>query len=413
MTATDGRTARRVTVLGPALVAAVAYVDPGNVAANLRAGSQYGYALVWVLVAANLMALIMQYLSAKLGLVTGRSLAALVSDRLSATKSGRAGRGLYAIQAVLVAMATDLAEVVGGAIALNLLFGIPLWVGGLLVGAITILMLGALRTGGARPLEVGVTAFLALTAVGFIGMLFWTNPDPLRFAAGWVPRVPDTAAWTLIAAMLGATVMPHAIYVHSSLALDHYRKDLQPARLHRLLRLQWLDVGVALLIAGSVNIALLVLGASALPNVASDEIESAHAQVQSILGAGAGVVFALALLASGLGSAIVGTHAGAGILKDLTGLQLSPVVRRTLTLVPAAALLAAPLPPTQLLILSQIVLSFGIAFAAIPLVRYTSDSAIMGVHASGRALKTAGWVVSGLIVALNVVVLVTVFIPSP
>lgn len=412
MSARNGRGLRRATVLGPALVAAVAYVDPGNVAANLSAGSQYGYALVWVLVAANLMAMIMQYLSAKLGIVTGRSLAGLVSERLRGSGRHRIARWLYAAQAVVAAMATDLAEVVGGAIALNLLFGMPLWLGGLLVGAVAMVMLGALRSGGARPLEVGVSAFLVLIAAGFVGMLFWTDPDPAKFIAGWVPTVPDTAAWPLIAAMLGATVMPHAIYMHSSLAHEHHQDGRQPARIRRLLRLQWVDVGVALVIAGSVNIAMLVLGASALPDVSGDEIEFAHAQVQALFGAGAGVVFALALLASGLGSAIVGTHAGAGILKDLVGLNLSPVARRAVTLIPAVVLLATPLAPTQLLILSQIVLSFGIAFAAIPLVRYTNDRGLMGEHASGLGLRVVGWLVSGLIVALNVVVIVTAFAPS-
>lgn len=402
------RPAWRTTILGPALVAAVAYVDPGNVAANLSAGSQYGYALVWVLVAANLMAMVMQYLSAKLGLVAGKSLAALVAARLGTSRRGRCARGLYAAQAVGMAIATDIAEVVGGAIALNLLFGWPLWAGGVAVGTAAIVVLGVLRSGGARPLEIGVTAFLALIAAGFVGMLFWTPPDPARFVTGWVPHVPDTAAWPLIAAMLGATVMPHAIYIHSELAVDHH-PDRRSSGLRRLLRLQWVDVGVALAVAGSVNIALLLIGATALPEVAGDEIAFAHAHLGATLGPVAGVVFALALLASGLGSAIVGTHAGAGILKDLVGIRMSPPVRRLITLVPAAVLLATPLQPTQLLILSQVVLSFGIAFAAIPLVKYTNDPGIMGDYRSCPTLRAVGWLVSALIIALNAVVLWTVF----
>lgn len=392
---------------GPALVAAVAYVDPGNVAANLSAGAAYGYTLVWVLVGANLMAMIMQYLSAKLGIVTGQSLAQVVAARLRLTPKGRALRVGYAAQALIMSVATDVAEIIGGAIALTLLFGTPLWLGGLVVGLAAMVILTALRNGTPRPLEWGVTAFLLIIALGFVGMLAWTQPEPSKIVGGLLPVVPETAAWPLIAAMLGATVMPHAIYVHSQLAKEHHETSAHSVK--RLLRLQWADVVLALVIAGSVNVALLLIGATALPDPPEDAISYAFSQLHVLFGQSVAMVFALALLASGLGSAIVGAQAGSGIVKDLVGVPLPPLVRRGVTVIGAFLLLLTPLSATELLILSQILLSFGIGFAAIPLVRYTNSREVMGAYANGPVLRIVSILVTAIILALNAVMVWVTF----
>ena len=256
-----------LTLLGPAFVAAIAYVDPGNVASNLSAGSTYAYTLVWVLVVANLMAVVVQYRSAKLGIVTGAPLAAIVVHRLN--RRGRGWSYAYGTQAFIVAVATDIAEVVGGALGLALLFGIPLWLGGLIVGATTLVLLWVRRRRGARAFAGAVAGFGALVVVAFVGGLFLAPPDPVATLRGLVPSIPDAGAWALAAAMLGATVMPHAIYLHSSLAVDRFRRGGHLiAPVGYLLRVQRWDVGIALVLAGTANIAMLLYGASALQGAA-------------------------------------------------------------------------------------------------------------------------------------------------
>ena len=390
-----------LTLLGPAFVAAIAYVDPGNVASNLSAGSTYAYALVWVLVAANLMAVVVQYRSAKLGIVTGAPLAALVVHRLN--RRGRGWSYAYGSQAFIVAVATDIAEVVGGALGLALLFGIPLWIGGLIVGAATMLLLSLLRRRTARTFEAAVAAFGALVIVAFVGGLFLAPPDPMATLRGVVPSIPDSDAWALAAAMLGATVMPHAIYLHSSLAVDRFRRGGHlVAPVEFLLRVQRWDVGIALVCAGTANIAMLLYGAAALQGARGDTIESAHRVLGETIGPVAAAMLGAGLLASGLGSALVGTHAGARIARDALPLSMTPTMRRALTLVPALVLLVVGAPPTLVLVVSQIVLSFGIVFAAAPLLWLTGSREVMGRYADSGAGKIAGWVIVGLIVALNV-----------
>ncbi len=397
-------------MLGPAFVAAVAYVDPGNVGANLSAGAQYGYALTWVLVVASAIAAILQYQSAKLGLVTGRSLTSLVHERLTTrTRSPGWGRA-YGLQAFLIAIATDLAEVVGGALALNLLFGTPLWLAGIIVGVVSVLLLRALRMKGEHAFELAVAAVLGLVAAGFWGALAFAPPSPGKLAAGLVPQVPDTQAWPMIAAMLGATVMPHAIYLHSTLAIDRYRPHgplTHPLR--PLLSAQKWDVGVSLLVAGSVNIAMLLLAAETLPGTVGEAVEAAHRIFMIELGPAAATIFALGLLASGVGSTVVGTHAGSQVLKDLLPKTPSPAARRLLTLAPAVLVLLAGVPPTTILVASQTVLSFGIAAAVIPLALFTRDRSIMGDHADGRAMTLVSGLIALLVVALNIMTLVSVF----
>lgn len=387
-------------LLGPAFVAAIAYVDPGNVAANLSAGAKYGYLLVWVLVLANAMAVIVQYLSAKLGLVTGRSLAEMLGERMP-----RLSRVLYWVQAELVALATDLAEIIGGAIALAILFDLPLLLGGTIVGIVSMVLLAVQRR-GQHVFEKVIIALLAIITVGFVAGLFVSPVDWGGVASGLTPRFAGAETVLLAASMLGATVMPHAIYLHSSLARDRHGFTQSAAMLKRLLKATRWDVLLALFLAGGVNIAMLLLAASSLPGVeGTDTIEGAAAAIGQHLGPAIGIIFGIGLLASGLASTSVGAYAGADIMGGLLKIKLPLLARRVVTLVPALFVLAIGVDPTQALVLSQVVLSFGIPFALIPLIWLTSQRSIMGEHANGAVMKLAAWVVAALIVALNVLLI--------
>ena len=396
--------ARLPRLLGPAFVAAVAYVDPGNVAANITAGAQYGYLLLWVLVVSNAMAVLVQYLSARLGLVTGQSLPQLLGGRLR-TGSRRA----FWLQAELVAAATDLAEVVGGALALSILFGTPLLVGGIIVGAVSMALLAVQSRRGQRPFERVVMGLLAVLTLGFLAGLFVDPPDWGAAAGGLVPHFAGAPTIVLAASMLGATVMPHAVYVHSALVRDRYdiAATAPGAEVARpegdLLRaIRW-DVVLSLVIAGTVNIAMLLLAASSLSGVAgTDTIEGAHAAITASLGPVVGVAFGIALLASGLASTSVGCYAGATIMAGLLTIRVPLLVRRAITLVPALALLAWGVDPTWSLVLSQVLLSLGIPFALVPLVRLSSDRGLMGGLAVRGVLRASAWAVVAAVVALNV-----------
>jgi manganese transport protein len=392
---------RLVRLLGPAFVAAIAYVDPGNVAANLSAGAKYQYLLVWVLVAANATAVIVQYLSAKLGVVTGRSLPELLGDRLP-----RAGRLAFWVQAELVAAATDIAEVIGGAIALQILFAIPLLPGGVLVGAISVAILAVQSARGQRTFEAIVIALLAVITVGFVAGVVVSPVDWGAAARGLVPRFADSGSVLLAASMLGATVMPHAIYLHSALARDRHGATVDPVRIRRLLRATRLDVVLALVIAGSVNIAMLLLAASSLSGVAGTEtIEGAHAAIGAALGPVVAAVFGVGLLASGLASTSVGAYAGATIMAGLLRVSVPLLVRRVVTLIPALVILGLGVDPTLALVLSQVALSLGIPFALVPLAVLTSRRSVMGAFVNPIALRVGAVVVTLLIVALNLTLL--------
>jgi manganese transport protein len=393
---------RLVRLLGPAFVAAIAYVDPGNVAANLSAGAKYQYLLVWVLVAANATAVVVQYLSAKLGVVTGRSLPELLGDRLP-----RAGRLAFWAQAELVAAATDIAEVIGGAIALQILFAIPLLPGGVLVGAISVAILAVQSARGQRTFEALVIALLAIITVGFVAGVVVSPVDWGAAAEGLVPRFADSGSVLLAASMLGATVMPHAIYLHSALARDRHGTTRDPARVRHLLRATRLDVVLALVIAGSVNIAMLLLAASSLSGVAGTEtIEGAHAAIGAALGPVVAAVFGVGLLASGLASTSVGAYAGATIMSGLLRVSVPLLVRRIVTLIPALVILGLGVDPTLALVLSQVALSLGIPFALVPLAVLTSRRSVMGAFVNPVALRVGAVVVTLLIVTLNLTLLV-------
>lgn len=392
-----GRNRRVLPLLGPAFVAAIAYVDPGNVAANLTAGARYGFLLVWVLVMANAMAVVVQYQSAKLGLVTGRTLPELVGERLR-----RPARLTYWAQAEAVAAATDLAEVIGGAIALYLLFGTPLLLGGVIVGIVSMLMLAVQNRYGQRPFESVIIGLLAIIAVGFVAGVVVSPPDPGDVAAGLVPRFAGTDSVLLATSMLGATVMPHAIYVHSALARDrHNAPRALDGHVHLLRATRW-DVIGALGVAGVVNIAMLLLAATSLRGVAgTDTIEGAHSAVVSALGPGIGLIFAIGLLASGLASTSVGCYAGATIMQGLVHRRIPLVLRRFITMIPALAMLGLGIDPTWALVMSQVVLSFGIPFALVPLLRLTSDRALMGVDANRPVMRWAMGVIVAIVALLN------------
>lgn len=405
----SARPRRRVAIvlgsLGPAFVASIAYVDPGNVAANASAGARYGYTLVWVLALASVMAMVIQYQSAKLGLVTGLTLPQAIADRMGNGRGRSLFRWGYPLQAFVIAIATDLAEVVGGALGLYLLFGVPLWLGGIIVGLVSVVLLRLLRSRGERSFALGVSAVLMIIAGGFLGALWFRPPDPAATLAGLLPQIPDRAAWPLIAAMLGATVMPHAIYLHSALAIDRFRPHgTSPTEpIGRLLWIQRIDVVAALVISGTVNIAMLLLGATTLAGSGGDTIEAAHAVLTSELGSVAAGVFAIGLIASGIGSAVVGTHAGSRILKDLNRWQVAPTVRRLITIAPAVLLLLFGLPPTEVLIWSQVVLSFGVALAAAPLALVTGDRTVMGAFVDTMPSRILNWTIVATVIALNLV----------
>ncbi|TCO58135.1 Nramp family divalent metal transporter [Actinocrispum wychmicini] len=384
-------------LLGPAFVAAIAYVDPGNVATNTAAGARFGYLLVWVVVVANVMAGLVQYLSAKLGLVTGMSLPEAVRERL-ATPS----RLAYWVQAEIVAMATDLAEVFGGAIALNLLFDLPLPLGGAITGVVATGLLLVRDRAGQRPFERVITGLLLVIAVGFAAGLFVSAPSGAGLVGGLVPRFDGSESVLLAAGMLGATVMPHAVYLHSALARD--RHGTQTGRpLARLLVATRFDVGIAMVFAGAVNLAMLLLAATALAGTDGvDTLPAVHAAVGDHLGAGIALLFAIGLLASGFASSSVGVYAGAVVMGGLLRRRIPLLARRLLTLVPALALLAAGVNPTWALVVSQVVLSFGIPFALVPLVSLTARRSVMGAYANTRTTTVFAWLVAAAVIVLNI-----------
>ncbi|WP_296773156.1 Nramp family divalent metal transporter [Varibaculum sp.] len=392
-------------LLGPAFVAAVAYVDPGNVAANITAGARYGYLLVWVLVLANLMAVIIQYQSAKLGLVTGKSLPQLLGQRLPKTK-----RIAFWIQAEIIAAATDLAEIVGGAIALQLLFNLPLLVGGAIVGSISLGLLIFQNERRQKQFETIVIALLAVITAGFLSGLLISPPDPAGMLGGLLPRFAGADTVLIAASMLGATVMPHAIYLHSSL-VNHRFPQRKLSELPRLLRVSKHDVGYALIVAGAVNVALLLLAASALAGKSgTDSIEGAHHAIESALGTTIGVIFAIGLLASGLASTSVGAYAGSEIMGGLLHVQIPLFARRLITLIPALLILALYPNPTWALVISQVALSFGIPLALVPLASYTRKRELMGVYQDSRGMRLVMGIIVALVIALNLLLVVLTFI---
>ena len=401
-TSRRARALRVVPLLGPALVAGVAYLDPGNVASNMTAGAQFGYLLVWVVVVGNLVAWLVQYLSAKLGLATGKSLTQILGERIT-NKWLRRG---FWIQAEIVAMATDLAEVVGGAIAFNLLFGFPLLAGGMVMGLLSLFLLSLRDRSGAKAFERVIIALLVIISIGFGMGLVVAPPDPGSILGGLMPRFEGPSSVLLAASILGATIMPHAIYAHSALTRDRFGQVRAGVERGKILKATRVDVTVALIIAGGVNLAILLTAAVSLQGVpGTDTLEGVYAALNNNLGPVIAILFAVGLLASGLASTSVGAYAGAEIMSGLTDIQIPLLWRRVITLIPAFVILSIGADPTWVLIISQVVLSFGIPFALIPLIIFTRDSALLGTEINSRTTTVLAVVASVFIIGLNDVLL--------
>jgi manganese transport protein len=400
-----GRLRGVLALLGPAFVASVAYIDPGNFATNFAAGARFGYALAWVIVVANLMAMLVQYLSAKVGVATGRDLAELCRAYLPRPVSG----GLW-VQAELIAMATDLAEFVGAALGLNLLFHVPLRAAAPLTALVAFAIL-ALDQRGYRRFELAVCGLLGIIFLGFAYDLAAVQLDPSALASGLVPGFAGPGGPLLVAGIIGATVMPHVVYLHS--ALTKSRVDCaDDSERRELLRFQRLDVVIALGAAGLVNLVMLVVAAAMASQAGGAQLGSltaAHAGLGRLVGGGAALAFAAALLASGLSSSSVGTYAGQVVMQGFIDRRIPLFLRRGLTMLPALLVLELGLPTTGSLVISQVVLSFGIPFALVPLVALTRRRDVMGPLVNRRLTTASAGLVTLMIIMLNVYLLYATF----
>jgi manganese transport protein len=378
-------------------VACIAYVDPGNFATNIAGGAKYGYLLLWVLLGANLMAMLIQNLSAKIGIATGKNLPELCRAHFPRPVTW----GLW-IQAELIAMATDLAEFVGAAIALNLLFGIPLLPAGFLTAVVAFAVLG-LQTRGYRRFEMAILGFLAIILLGFLYDTLRIGFDAGEAAKGFVPHFAGSDSILLATGILGATVMPHVIYLHSALTQNRVTAH-DDAERRTLLRFNRVDVSIAMGLAGIINMSMLVIAASLFfgqgPEV--DTIQKAHAGFRELVGPSAAIAFALALLASGFASSSVGTYAGQVVMQGFIERSVPLILRRAVTMTPALIVLAIGVDPTKALVISQVFLSFGIPFALVPLVLLTRRRDIMGALVNRRLTTATAGVVALIISSLNV-----------
>jgi manganese transport protein len=391
--------------LGPAFIAAVAYVDPGNFATNMAGGSQFGYSLLWVVLAANLMAMLIQAMSAKLGIATGRSLPELCRERFP-----RRVVVLLWLQAEAVAMATDLAEFVGAALGLNLVFGLSLWVSAVLTGLAAFTILG-LQVWGFRRLEAAITGFVAVIVFAFGLDLFKSNPALGGVARGlFVPQLAGNGSALLAVSIVGATVMPHVIYLHSSLTQKRI-VGTTPAARRKIFRFEIIDISIAMGIAGLINLAMLATAAAVFHSRglfgAGDDLSRVFGGLNYYVGAHSGTVFGVALLASGIASSCVGTLSGQMVMQGFLHRQIPVFARRAITMVPALIVIGIGLSPSRVLVLSQVFLSFGIPFALIPLLFFTSSRKLMGSLVNRRPLIVVAGLVTALIVGLNIYLLAT------
>jgi len=404
------RTRRVVPLVGPAFVAAIAYVDPGNVATNLTAGATSGYLLVWVVVGASLVAALVQFQSAKLGLATGRSLPELCRRRFR-----RPARWLLWTQAEIVVLATDLAEFVGAAIGLRLLFGMPVALSAVVTAVAALGLMELRRRGRSRPFELMSVAALILVGSGVgYDMLTVRHQSASGFAGGLVPAFAGAESIVLAMGIVGATVMPHAIYLHSALVQRHGMAPsaarAEPGLVRRALRM---DCLLGLGAAATVNVSMIALGAglgAATAGGWTGDLFAAHEELLTRFGGGAAIAFAVAVLASGTSSSGVGTLAGDVVMRGFLGRHLNVYVRRLVTMAPAIAALLIGVPLTALLVASQVVISFGVPVALLLLVLFCRDRRVMGPLANARPTTwiagTAGTVVA--VAALGVPILLVV-----
>ncbi len=402
-----GPLSRILPFMGPAFIASVAYIDPGNFATNIQGGARFGYTLLWVIVASNLMAMLVQALSAKLGIATGLNLAEQCRNHFPRPVV----LAMWGVMEI-VAMATDLAEFLGAAVGFNLLFGIPLWLAGIMTAVATFLILGLARY-GFRPLEAVITALVGVVAVSYLVETVLGRPDwgnVLYHAV--VPRFSGTESVLLATGILGATVMPHAIFLHS--ALTQGRIVVRDAgKLRRLFRYEVMDVIVAMGLASLVNMAMLIMAAAAFFKHGLTDIgtlEMAHRTLEPLLGRASSAIFAISLLASGLSSSAVGTMAGQVMMQGFLKRRIPVWIRRLVTIVPSLVVIAAGLDPTRTLVISQVVLSFGLPFAIIPLIMFTRRKAVMGALVNHPATTGLAGAVATLILALNAYLVYQVFL---
>lgn len=388
--------------LGPAFIAAVAYIDPGNYATNIAAGSKYGYSLLWVILVSNLMAVLIQTMSAKLGIATGKNLPELCRDQFS-----KKATILLWIQAELVVMATDLAEFIGAALGLYLIFNIPMIVAALIaaVGSFAIL---ELQRRGIRPLEAIITGMIFIVVIAFGVQIFYAKPEVNPIIAGFfIPKFQGVDSVLLSAGMLGATVMPHAIYLHSALTQKRIvgKNDIERKRIFKF---ELVDVIIAMIIAGGIN-ASMVIVASALFHKAGinvEELEVAYLQFDHLLGSTSAILFGVGLLFAGLSSSSVGTMSGDVIMQGYLERRIPLYLRRFITMVPPLAIILLGINPTKALVVSQVILSFGIAFALVPLIMFTSNPKMMKTLVNKTITTATAWVIAILIIALNIFLLV-------
>ncbi|ELI6449230.1 Nramp family divalent metal transporter [Photobacterium damselae] len=391
---------RKLLLLGPAFIAAIGYIDPGNFATNIESGSSYGYQLLWVVLWANLMAMLIQYLSAKLGIVTGKNLAEHLRDRLP-----KWAIGPYWVQAEIIAIATDLAEFIGAAVGFQLVFGISLMEGAIITAVASILIL-MLNKRGQKPLEAVIGSLLMLVAVIYVVELFYAGPSSSELSKGLiVPSFNSAHEIYLAAGILGATVMPHVIYLHSALFKNSYGEKTETR-----LRSTKVDVLIAMVIAGFVNIAIVAMAAAVFHysgNQHVAEIETAYMTLTPLVGKAASLLFGISLIASGLSSTVVGTMAGQVVMQGFVHFKIPMWVRRSVTMIPSFIVIGLGLDTTQILVMSQVVLSFGIALAIIPLLMFTNSERLMGEFKNTKTVNILGVVIVTLVLALNGYLMVT------
>ncbi|MEA2124790.1 MAG: manganese transport protein [Solirubrobacteraceae bacterium] len=393
-----GKIRGRLALLGPAFVAAVAYIDPGNFATNIAGGAKYGYLLVWVILMANGMAMLVQYLSSKTGLATGRNLPELCREHFPRTVT----IGLW-IQAEVIAISTDLAEFVGAAIALNLLFGLAPITSGLITAVVAFAIL-ALQTRGYRRFELAIGGMLAIVLIGFLIDLVQVDVDGGKLLGGFIPGLAGTNSLLLAVGILGATVMPHVVYLHSALTQRRIPPENDDEK-RSILRFQRADVFVALGIAGVINLSMFVIAAGLFHDsgrTGVDTIEGAHAGFDALLGPGAALAFAIALLASGLSSSSVGTYAGQVVMQGFIERRIPLFLRRGLTMAPSLIVLGMGVNLTDVLVISQVVLSFGIPFALVPMILLTRRADVMGALVNTKLTTRVASLVAAVIIALNI-----------
>ena len=396
----QGRSSRRglarlTPFMGPAFIASVAYMDPGNFATNIGAGSKFGYLLLWVIAGASLMAMLIQHLSASLGIATGKNLPELIRERWPRVVWP------YLVQAELVAMATDLAEFIGASIAFQLLFNIPLIWGAVITAIVTFSLL-TLQKRGFRPMEIAIAGFVGVIAVAYLVQLIRSRPG-IEALGGFIPRFDGPDSLYLAVGIIGATVMPHVIYLHSALTQNRIKTN-SDAEKRKVARMSRTDLLIAMSLAALINMSMLAAAAAtfhATGRTDVGDLSVAYQTLTPLLGGGAAIAFGLALLASGLSSSAVGTMAGQVVMQGLIRFSIPIWLRRTITMWPAFAVILLGLNPTETLILSQVVLSFGIPFALVPLLIFTANRDLMGVLTSSRVVQVIGWMIAALIIGLN------------